>query len=84
MHENIGSVIAANESIAFGVIKPLHFPFVLSHRRLPSLRRNRRPLQRKIQFPWRSICTDVAACSKVDERLLHVIQQVVRFQRTMR
>ena len=41
MYEYIRSVIAPDESIALGIIEPLYFPFVLSHWRLPSLRRNR-------------------------------------------
>jgi len=33
--EHIGAVIATDESVALGVVKPLDFAFVLSHRLLP-------------------------------------------------
>jgi hypothetical protein len=36
MDKNVGPVISSNESIALRVVEPLHFPFVLSHRLLPS------------------------------------------------
>ena len=35
--EHIGAVIATDESVALGVVKPLDFAFVLSHRLLPFL-----------------------------------------------
>jgi hypothetical protein len=35
--EYIWPVFASDESVALGVVKPLHFPFVLSHKFLPSL-----------------------------------------------
>jgi hypothetical protein len=38
MDEYIGPIIAADESVALGVVEPLDLPFVLSHRILPSLR----------------------------------------------
>jgi hypothetical protein len=36
--EHIGTVFTPDESVALGVVKPLHFAFVLSHRLLPFLR----------------------------------------------
>jgi hypothetical protein len=36
--EHIGAVIASDESVALGVVEPLDFAFVLSHRLMPSLR----------------------------------------------
>ena len=39
MNEDIWPIIAADESIALGVVKPLDLPFVLSHRLLLSLGR---------------------------------------------
>ena len=37
--EDIGAVIATDESVALGVVEPLDLAFVLSHRLLPSLPR---------------------------------------------
>jgi len=39
VNEYIWPVFASDESVALGVVKPLHFPFVLSHKFLPSLLR---------------------------------------------
>jgi hypothetical protein len=36
MNEYIRPVVASDESVALGVVKPLDLPFVLSHRFLPS------------------------------------------------
>jgi len=36
VNEYIWPVFASDESVALGVVKPLHFPFVLSHKFLPS------------------------------------------------
>jgi hypothetical protein len=36
VNEYIWPVFASDESVALGVVKPLHFPFVLSHSFLPS------------------------------------------------
>jgi hypothetical protein len=54
MHEDIRPVIATDESVALGVVKPLDLPFVLSHRLLLSLglagirrTRGRTPIQLK-------------------------------------
>jgi hypothetical protein len=41
MDEYIGPVITSNESVALGVIEPLHLTFVLSHRLPPSLHREK-------------------------------------------
>jgi len=38
VNENIRPVIASDESVALGIIEPLHFALVLSHRDLPFLR----------------------------------------------
>ena len=35
--ENVGSVVSSYESVAFGVVKPLDFTFVLRHEPCPSL-----------------------------------------------
>lgn len=32
VHEHVGTVFPPDESVALGVVKPLHFAFVLSHR----------------------------------------------------
>src|ERR1700755_1229190 len=37
VNENIWPVITSDESVALGVVKPLHLAFVLSHRVLPFL-----------------------------------------------
>jgi hypothetical protein len=39
VNENIWPIVAADESVALGVVKPLDLPFVLSHRLLLSLGR---------------------------------------------
>jgi hypothetical protein len=43
MNENIRPVIASDESVALGIVKPLDLPFVLSHRLPLSLLRARNP-----------------------------------------
>jgi hypothetical protein len=64
--EHIGAVIATDESVALGVIEPLDFAFVLSHRLVPSLRL----IEMTANEVWRGRSPYVVMTKKRPERLI--------------